>query len=153
MSERTIRIRSGNYEAEMEVSQEQYSKYYRPWWAQKQREKRNREAIQQNGYARESYEEWRDGMNENCEAIALSESIEEIIEKKVLLELLNEALDTLLPEEKELAVKVLGEGMSLSEYANKHDCARTTMSDKKKKVLGKLRTFFQDHGYNSEDAR
>jgi len=132
----------------MEVSQEQYNDYMRPWWAQQQRAKRNRDAILEKGYTKESYEDWKDGFADDTAPTPIAESIEEIVENKVLLELLNEALDTLLPDEKEIAVTVLSKEMSLSEFARIHDICRTTMSDKKRKVLKKLRGYFGEHGYS-----
>lgn len=60
MSEkRIITIRSGNEEVRMEVTEEEYQWYFRPWWRQKKREQRNREAMEEKGYTEESYEEWR----------------------------------------------------------------------------------------------
>ncbi len=54
MSEkRIITIRSGNEEVRMEVTEEEYQRYFRPWWRQKKREQRNREAMEQNGYTEE----------------------------------------------------------------------------------------------------
>ncbi len=32
MSEKIIRIKSGNEETTMNVTEEEYLKYYRPWW-------------------------------------------------------------------------------------------------------------------------
>lgn len=37
MSKRTIKIRSGREEVSMEVTEEEYRKYYRPWWQEKER--------------------------------------------------------------------------------------------------------------------
>lgn len=42
-----------------------------------------------------------------------AESIEELLEKKMLLRILKEALESLLPDERELAEKVIGERMPL----------------------------------------
>lgn len=39
------------------------------------------------------------------------------MEKKAMLEVLKEALDSLMPEERELAEKVFGEEMSVCEFA------------------------------------
>ena len=55
MSDRKITIKSGNEELTLEVTEEEYQRYYRPWWQQKKREQRNREAMEQNGYMEESY--------------------------------------------------------------------------------------------------
>ena len=57
MSEKIIRIKPGNEETTMNVTEEEYQKYYRPWWQMKKKEQRNREAMEQNGYTEESYEE------------------------------------------------------------------------------------------------
>lgn len=54
MSEkRIITIRSGNEEVRMEVTEEEYQRYFRPWWRQKKREQRNREAMEEKGYCEE----------------------------------------------------------------------------------------------------
>lgn len=62
MSKRVITIKSGKEEIQMEVTEEEYRNYYRPWWQQKKREQRNREMMEEMGYSEESYEAWRDGM-------------------------------------------------------------------------------------------
>ena len=64
MSFRKITVKSGNEEFTLEVTEEEYLKYYRPWWQQKKHEQRNREAMEQNGYTEESYEAWRDNASE-----------------------------------------------------------------------------------------
>ena len=56
MSEKIIRIKSGNEEFTMNVTEEEYRNYYRPWWQMKKKEQRNREAMEQNGYTEESYD-------------------------------------------------------------------------------------------------
>jgi len=145
MEKRIIKIKSGSNEVEMEVTQEQYAAYMRPWWASQQRAKRNRDAMEEKGFIQESYDDWKDKLIDDT---AASDSVEELVEKKMMLELLNEALDSLMPDEKEMAVTVLTEEMSLSEYARRCDSSRTTLSDKKRKVLRKLRCFFADRGYN-----
>ena len=72
--------------------------------------------------------------------------VDELVEKKLLLGVLADAMDSLLPEERELAMKVFGEEMPVSEFAKKHDQPRTTVSSKKIVVLGKLRAFFRERG-------
>ena len=47
---RIVTIRSGNEEVRMEVTEEEYQRYFRPWWRQKKREQRNREAMEEKGY-------------------------------------------------------------------------------------------------------
>ena len=51
-----------------------------------------------------------------------------------------------MPEE-ELAVKVLGEQVSVSDFAKSHSQKWTTVSSRKVVVLGKLRQFFRDRGF------
>ncbi|MFR5631970.1 MAG: sigma-70 family RNA polymerase sigma factor [Monoglobales bacterium] len=132
----------------MEVTEEQYQRYYRPWWQQKKREQRNREAMEANGYTEESYDGWKDGiLDEQVEMCLQDASVEEIIERQCMLEILEEALESLMPEEKELAVKVLGEQVSVSDFAKNHSQKRTTVSSRKMVVLGKLRQFFRDRGF------
>ena len=115
MAKRKIRIRSGELEAWMEVTEEEYQKYYRPWWQEKKREQRNREAMEECGYKEESYEEWKEN---DMRTELFAESTEELMEKKILLDILQEALDSLRPEEMELAVKVFVEEMPLIDFAN-----------------------------------
>ncbi len=50
MSFRKITVKSGNEEITMNVTEEEYRNYFRPWWQQKKHEQRNREAMEQNGY-------------------------------------------------------------------------------------------------------
>ena len=148
MSKRLITVRSGKEEIQMEVTEEQYQRYYRPWWQQKKREQRNREAMEANGYTEESYDGWKDAILDEQDEMCLQDaSVEEIIEKQCMLKILEEALESLMPEEKELAVKVLGEQVSVSDFAKSHSQKRTTVSSRKVVVLGKLRQFFRDRGF------
>ncbi len=143
MSEKIIRIKSGNEETTMNVTEEEYRNYFRPWWQMKKKEQRNREAMEQNGYTEESYEEWKEN---DMRTELFAESMEELTEKRMLLGVLQDAMDSLLPEERELAMKVFGEEMQVSEFAKEHGQPRTTVSSKKMVVLGKLRTFFRERG-------
>ena len=144
MSKRKIKIRSGNEEMWMEVTEEEYRKYYRPWWQEKKREQRNRAAMEENGYTEESYEEWKEN---DMRTELFAESMEELMEKKALLYVLEEALSGLMPEERELAEKVFGEEMQVSEFARLKGESRTTVSSRKQRVLEKLRRFFSDKGF------
>ena len=114
MSDRKITIKSGNEEFTLNVTEEEYQRYYRPWWSQRKREQRNREAMEQNGYTEESYEEWKEN---DMRTELFAESMEELAEKRMLLNVLRDAMDSLMPEERELAMKVFGEEMSVYEYA------------------------------------
>ena len=143
MSEKIIRIKSGNEEITMNVTEEEYRNYFRPWWQMKKKEQRNREAMEQNGYTEESYEEWKEN---DMRTELFAESMEELAEKRMLLGVLQDAMDSLLPEEREIAMKVFGEEMQVSEFAKKHGQPRTTVSSKKMVVLGKLRAFFRERG-------
>ena len=145
MSKRKIKIRSGKEEVWMEVTEEEYRKYYRPWWQEKKREQRNREAMEENGYTEESYEEWKEN---DMRTELFAESMEELAEKRMLLGVLQDAMDSLLPEERELAMKVFGEEMQVSEFAKSKNESRTTVSSRKQRVLEKLRLFFEDRGFD-----
>ena len=145
MSEKIIRIKSGNEETTMNVTEEEYLKYYRPWWQMKKKEQRNREAMEQNGYTEESYEEWKEN---DMRTELFAESMEELAEKRMLLDVLRDAMDSLLPEERELAMKVFGEEMQVSEFAKSKNESRTTVSSRKQRVLEKLRLFFEDRGFD-----
>ncbi|WP_270270450.1 sigma-70 family RNA polymerase sigma factor [Enterocloster clostridioformis] len=143
MADRRINIRSGKKEVWLEVTEEEYQSYYRPWWQQKKREQRNREAMEEQGYTEESYEAWRDNSADDMGIRDMdAESIEELLEKKMLLGILEEALESLLPDERELAEKVIGERMPLIDFANMKKKNPRTLSDHKRKVLSKLRDFF-----------
>ena len=58
--------------------------------------------------------------------------VEEMIEKKAMLEVLKEALDSLMLEERELAEKVFGEEMSVCEFARQKGENRRTLALHKK---------------------
>ncbi len=147
MSEKIIRIKSGNEESTLEVTEEEYRNYYRPWWQQKKREQRNREAMEENGYTEESYEAWRDNASDEIGIPDMElPGMDELVEKKLLLGVLADAMDSLLPEERELAMKVFGEEMSVYEYARITGGNRRTLDFRKNKVMEKLRHFFRERG-------
>ena len=149
MSFRKITIKSGNEESTLEVTEEEYQKYYRPWWSQRKREQRNREAMERNGYTEESYEAWRDNASEGAGIPDMElPGVDELVEKKLLLGVLADAMDSLLPEERELAMKVFGEEMSVYEYARVTGGNRRTLDFRKNKVMEKLRYFFREHGFD-----
>lgn len=147
MSKRIITFRSGNEEISLEVTEEEYLKFYRPWWQQKKREQRNREAMAENGYTEESYEAWRD---KAAEKIGIPDmelpDMDELLEKKMLLGILEEAMDSLVSEERELALKVFGEQMPVTEFARQKGGSRRTLAFRKERVLEKLRRFFSERG-------
>ena len=145
MSFRKITVKSGNEESTLEVTEEEYRNYFRPWWQQKKHEQRNREVMEQNGYTEESYEEWKEN---DMRTELFAESMEELAEKRMLLGVLQDAMDSLLPEERELAMKVFGEEMQVSEFAKSKNESRTTVSSRKQRVLEKLRLFFEDRGFD-----
>ena len=148
MSFRKITVKSGDEEFTLEVTEEEYLKYYRPWWSQRKREQRNREAMEQNGYTEESYEAWRDNASEEAGIPDMElPGVDELVEKKLLLGVLADAMDSLLPEERELAMKVFGEEMSVYEYARVTGGNRRTLDFRKNKVMEKLRHFFREHGF------
>ena len=149
MSFRKITVKSGDEEFTLEVTEEEYLKYYRPWWQQKKHEQRNREAMEQNGYTEESYEAWRDNASEGVGIPDMElPGVDELVEKKLLLGVLADAMDSLLPEERELAMKVFGEEMSVYEYARVTGGNRRTLDFRKNKVMEKLRHFFREHGFD-----
>ena len=130
MSFRKITIKSGNEEFTLEVTEEEYLKYYRPWWQQKKHEQRNREAMEQNGYTEESYEAWRDNASEEVGIPDMElPGVDELVEKKLLVGVLADAMDSLLPEERELAMKVFGEEMPLADYADMKGKNPRTLSE------------------------
>ena len=149
MSFRNITVKSGDEEFTLEVTEEEYQNYYRPWWQQKKHEQRNREAMEQNGYTEESYEAWRDNASEGVGIPDVElPGVDELVEKKLLLGVLEDAMDSLLPEERELAMKVFGEEMSVYEYARVTGGNRRTLDFRKNKVMEKLRYFFREHGFD-----
>lgn len=152
MSDRKITIKSGNEEFTLNVTEEEYQRYYRPWWQQKKREQRNREAMEQNGYTEESYEAWKDNALEEVGIPDMElPDIDELVEKKLLLGVLADAMDSLLPEERELAMKVFGEEMSLADYADMKKQNPRTLSDHKRRILSKLRNFFMENGFEIDN--
>ena len=152
MSVRKITVKSGNEESTLDVTEEEYQNYYRPWWQQKKREQRNREAMEQNGYTEESYEAWRDNASEEVGIPDMEPpGMDELVEKKLLLGVLADAMDSLLPEERELAMKVFGEEMPLADYAEMKGKNPRTLSDHKRRILSKLRKFFTEHGFEVDN--
>ena len=148
MSFRKITVKSGNEEFTLEVTEEEYRNYFRPWWQQKKHEQRNRQAMEQNGYTEESCEAWRDNASEEVGIPDMElPGVDELVEKKLLLGVLADAMDSLLPEERELAMKVFGEEMSVYEYARVTGGNRRTLDFRKNKVMEKLRHFFREHGF------
>ena len=116
---RKITVKSGDEEFTLEVTEEEYQNYYRPWWQQKKHEQRNREAMEQNGYTEESYEAWRDNASEGVGIPDMElPGVDELVEKKLLLGVLADAMDSLLPEERELAMKVFGEQIPVTELCS-----------------------------------
>ena len=152
MSFRKITVKSGNEESTLEVTKEEYQRYYRPWWQQKKHEQRNREAMEQNGYTEESYEAWRDNASEGAGIPDMElPGVDELVEKKLLLGVLADAMESLLPEERELAMKVFGEEMPLADYAEMKGKNPRTLSDHKRRILSKLRKFFTEHGFEVDN--
>ena len=152
MSFRKITIKSGNEESTLEVTEEEYRNYFRPWWQQKKHEQRNREAMEQNGYTEESYEAWRDNASEGAGIPDMElPGVDELVEKKLLLGVLADAMESLLPEERELAMKVFGEEMPLADYAEMKGKNPRTLSDHKRRILSKLRKFFTEHGFEVDN--
>ncbi len=94
MSFRKITIKSGNEEFTMNATEEEYLKYYRPWWQMKKKEQRNREAMEQNGYTEESYEE---GKRTICGRSFFRRACRNWSEKRMLLDVLRDAMDSSLP--------------------------------------------------------
>ena len=136
MSFRKITVKSGDEEFTLNVTEEEYRNYFRPWWQQKKHEQRNREAMEQNGYTEESYEAWRDNASEGVGIPDVElPGVDELVEKKLLLGVLEDAMDSLLPEERELAMKVFGEEMSVYEYARVTGGNRRTLDFRKNKVI------------------
>ena len=152
MSFRKITVKSGNEESTLEVTEEEYRNYFRPWWQQKKHEQRNREAMEQNGYTEESYEAWRDNASEGAGIPDMElPGVDELVEKKLLLGVLADAMESLLPEERELAMKVFGEEMPLADYAEMKGKNPRTLSDHKRRILSKLRKFFTEHGFEVDN--
>ena len=103
--------------------------------------------MEEKGYTEESYEAWRDDAAEDMGVADTGQpDMDELLEKETLLGVLEEALDSLMPEERELALKVLGEQVPVSEFAKERGEPRTTVSSRKVSVLGKLREFFRGKG-------
>lgn len=103
--------------------------------------------MKEKGYTEESYEAWRDNSADDMGIRDMdAESIETLLEKKMLLGILEEALESLLPDERKLAEKVFGEQVPVSEFAKENGVPRTTVSSRKMTILEKLRAFFRERG-------
>ena len=110
--------------------------------------------MEQNGYTEESYEAWRDNASEEVGIPDMEPpGMDELVEKKLLLGVLADAMESLLPEERELAMKVFGEEMPLADYAEMKGKNPRTLSDHKRRILSKLRKFFTEHGFEVDNKR
>ncbi len=69
----------------------------------------------------------------------------------MLLNVLRDAMDSLMPEERELAMKVFGEEMPLADYAEMKGKNPRTLSDHKRKILSKLQKFFVERGFEIDN--
>lgn len=86
--------------------------------------------MEERGYKEESYEAWREYLSDDVGIRDMdAESIETLLEKKMLLGILEEALESLLPDERELAEKVFGEEMSVCEFSKSMGKNRRTLAD------------------------
>lgn len=81
--------------------------------------------MEEKGYTEESYEAWRDAAAEDMGVADTGQpDMDELLEKELLLGVLEEALDSLMPEERELALKVFGEQVPVSEFAKERGGAQ-----------------------------
>lgn len=65
--------------------------------------------MEERGYTEESYEAWRDDAAEDMGVADTGQpDMDDLLEKEMLLGVLEEALDSLMPEERELALKCSG---------------------------------------------
>lgn len=105
--------------------------------------------MEEMGYSEESYEAWRDGMADDMGVPDYEVAdMDEIVEKKVLLGVLEEALDSLMPEERELVSEVIGQDRTVCEFARMKGENRRTLAFRKEKALEKLRVFFRERGFD-----
>lgn len=147
MSKWVITIKSGEQELQMEVTEEEYQKYYRLWWQQKKREQRNREAMEEQGYKEESYEAWREHSTDDMGIRDIdAESIEALLEKKMLLGILEEALNHSCRMNGNWRRRCSESRFPVSKFAKERGVPQTTVSSRKMTILEKLRSFFREKG-------
>lgn len=121
---------------EVEVTKEVHDAYYRPAWREEYYRKKEKERLL-------SYEGLGDAdysveghMREE------SETIESIIEDKLLLELLVSALEELTEDEYDLINNVYLKEFGEREYSRTSGIPRKTLSYRREKILKKLKVFF-----------
>ena len=114
------------------VSEEVYRAYYRPVW----REAKRREVREDMEYSLNALED------NGFEAISDERLIEEIVEDKLLLDMLFEALAELTEDERGLINALFCECKSERQIAAETGTPQKTINNRKKAIVKKLRKFF-----------
>lgn len=70
-------------------------------------------------------------------------NVEQIVETKILMEKLYEALDLLSEEERELVIELFFKEKTLTEVAKVRETSHTTISRKRRKILEKLKEILE----------
>ena len=147
MSGKIIRIKSGNEEITMECNGRGIPEILPPVVADEEKEQRNREAMEQNGYTEESYEEWKEN---DMRTELFAESMEELAEKRMLLGC-PAGRYGFPPAGRTGACHEGVRGGNAGQRVCKirKNESRTTVSSRKQRVLEKLRLFFfEDRGFD-----
>lgn len=138
----------------VEVSKEVFEAYYRPYWAEQQRKRRQGRCLNARGtgICRDDCSactKWHlpfvvslESLEGVRESMASCESVEEIVWKKERVRALTGALMKLSPWEKTMA-KFISEGKSIREMANICQCSVGKMHKEKTQVLSKLRRLLE----------
>ena len=121
---------------EVEVDKEIYDAYYRPVWREEYYRKKEKERLL-------SYDGLKDA-DYSIEGHMREEyvTVESIVEDKILLELLECALEELSTEEYELIDNIFLKGLGEREYSRVSGIPRKTLAYRKEKILKKIKSFF-----------
>ncbi len=122
----------------IDVTEDVYSAYYQEWERVKYLRKKDRKHCP---YSYEALCE-EDNMGEDI-AVGTAPEIEEEIIKKEQYELLHKCLDSLPSWESKLITALFFEGKTEREYAEEINVSKSTVNDRKKKILAKLKSYME----------
>lgn len=123
----------------MEVSLEEYKRFYRD----KRRQKYIAEQARENGAV--SYDAiTSDEFNGEDVIVDLSDGVDEQVERKLLTEKIREGILLLSAEEQKLLDELFTEGKTERELADFYGLSQSTIHKRKKQILAKLKIFLEN---------
>lgn len=129
---RTIKFTIKNKEIHLQVTEDAYHKYMRPYWASIKRQQRAKEYFEKHGYSLSYFEEL-------LEEPITTDTPETIYLQKEEYQQLWNAVYSLPKNEQELIYHICLENETISAYADRVGLHRNTVSTQLKKVLKKLK--------------